>query len=145
VKLQRSIEIATPPEKIWPFLVEPEKIMKWFTFLKKFEYTGKQKSGVGTTFYYEEKSGPQLMKLNYVVTEWVENKKLAFKLSSGPLKKDDQIWSLESIPSGTRFTMVEDTEMPWGVFGKVIDAPLSGMVGKNIEKILGNLNNLMKT
>jgi hypothetical protein len=40
--------------------------------------------------------------------------------------------------------MTEDTEMPWGVIGKVIDAPLSGMVGKNIEKILGNLNNLMK-
>jgi uncharacterized protein YndB with AHSA1/START domain len=144
VKLQRSIEIAAPPEKIWPFLIEPEKIMKWFTFLKKFEYTSTQKSGVGTTFYYEEKSGPQLMKLNYVVTEWMENKKLAFKLSSGPLKKDDQIWSLEAIPSGTRFTMTEDTEMPWGVIGKVIDAPLSGMVGKNIEKILGNLNNLMK-
>jgi len=85
------------------------------------------------------------MKLNYIVTEWVENKKLAFKLNSGPLKKDDQIWSLEAIPSGARFTMTEDTEMPWGVIGKVLDTPLSGMVGKNIEKILSNLNNLMKT
>jgi carbon monoxide dehydrogenase subunit G len=53
MKLQRSIEIAASPEKIWPFLVEPEKIMKWFTFLKKFEYTSTQKSGAGTTFYYE--------------------------------------------------------------------------------------------
>jgi hypothetical protein len=35
--------------------------------------------------------------------------------------------------------------MPWGVVRKVLDAPLSGMVGKNIEKILGNLDNLMKT
>ncbi len=144
MKLQRSIEIAAPPEKIWPFLVEPEKIMKWFTFLRKFEYTSKQHSGVGTTFYYEEKSGPQLMKLNYVVTEWVENKKLAFKLNSGPLKKDDQVWSLEAIPSGTRFTMTEDAEMPWGIIGKVLDVLLSGMIGKNIEKILSNLNNVLK-
>ncbi len=29
MKVQRSIEIAAPPEKIWPFLVEPEKILKW--------------------------------------------------------------------------------------------------------------------
>jgi uncharacterized protein YndB with AHSA1/START domain len=145
MKLQRSVEIAAPPEKIWPFLVESEKIMKWFTFLKKFEYTGTQKTGVGTPFYYEEKSGPQLMKLNYVVTEWVDNKKLAFKLSSGSLKKDDQIWSLEAIPSGTKFTMTEEVEMPWGVIGKVLDAPLSGIVGRNIEKILGNLKILMKT
>jgi uncharacterized protein YndB with AHSA1/START domain len=144
MKLQRSIEITTPPEKIWPFLVEPEKIVKWFTFLRKFEYTSKQHGGVGTTFYYEEKSGPQLMKLNYVVTEWVENKKLAFKLNSGPLKKDDQVWSLEAIPSGARFTMTEDVEMPWGIIGKILDALLSGMIGKNIEKILSNLKNVPK-
>jgi uncharacterized protein YndB with AHSA1/START domain len=145
MKLKRSIEIAVSPEKIWPFLVEPEKIMKWFTFLKKFEYTGKQKTGAGTAFYYEEKSGPRLMKLNYEVTEWIVNKKLAFKLNSGPLKKDDQIWSLETIPSGTRFTMTEDVELPWGMIGKILDGPLSGTVEKNIEKILDNLNSLMKT
>jgi len=145
VKLQRSIEIAAPPDKVWPYLVEPEKIMKWFTFLKKFEYTGMQKSGVGTTFYYEEKSGPFLWKLNYVVTEWVENNKLAFKLSSGDMKKDDQVWSLEAIPSGTKFTMIEEVQMPWGVIGKILDKPLSGGIGKNLEKIIGNLNNLVKT
>ena len=76
MKLQRSIEIAAPPERIWPFLVEPERIMKWFTFLRRFEYTSKQHSGAGATFYYEEKSSPQLMKLNYVVTEWVENRRM---------------------------------------------------------------------
>ena len=143
MKLEKSIEIAAPPDKVWPFLVEPEKIMKWFTFLRKFEYTGEQRSGVGTPFYYKEKSGPQLMKLSYVVTEWVENKRLAFKMTSGSLKKDDQIWSLEAIPSGSRFTMTEDVEMPWGIIGKITDALFVGrMVGKNIEKILGNLKSL---
>ena len=144
MRVERSIEIAAPPEKIWPFLVEPEKIMKWFTFLQRFEYTGEQRSGVGTPFYYEEKSGPQLMKLNYVVTEWVENKRLAFVMTSGSLKKDDQIWSLEAIPSGSRFTMTEDVEMPWGIISKILGALLAGMVGKNIKKILGNLKSLVE-
>jgi uncharacterized protein YndB with AHSA1/START domain len=64
VKVQRSIDIKASPEKIWPFLVEPEKILKWFTHLKKFEYTGQQRSGVGTTCYYEELSSGKLMKMN---------------------------------------------------------------------------------
>jgi len=94
MRVERSIEIAALPEKIWPFLVEPEKIMKWFTFLQKFEYTGEQRSGVGTPFYYEEKSGPQLMKLSYVVTEWVENKRFVFRLTSGSLiKRQSSIYS----------------------------------------------------
>ena len=143
MRVERSIEIAAPPEKIWPFLVEPEKIMQWFTLLRKFEYTGEQKSGVGTTFYYEEKSGPQLMKLHYVVTEWVENEKLAFVMTSGPAKRDDQIWSIEATPAGSRFILAEDYEMPWGIIGKIMEKLLVGrIIGKHLEEILANLKSL---
>ena len=143
MKVQRSIEIAAPPEKIWPFLIEPEKILKWFNLLRKFEYTGDKRSGVGATFYYEEKSGGQLMKLNYRVTEWIENKKLAFVVTSGSLKKDDQVWSIEPTSSGSKFTMFEDLEMPMGIIGKVIGATVGErMIGKNMEQILDNLKKL---
>jgi uncharacterized protein YndB with AHSA1/START domain len=144
MKLQRSIEIAAPPEKVWPYLVEPEKIMKWFTLLKKFEYTSKRCGGVGTTFYYEEKSGPMLMKINYRVTEWVENEKLAFILTSGFPKKDDQIWSLEATPSGSRFTFTEDFEVRWGVIGRAMGKMLGGSIGKGIEMIIGNLKSVVE-
>ena len=145
MKVQRSIDIAAPPEKIWPFLIEPDKILKWFNLLQKFEYTGDKRSGVGTTFYYEEKSGGQLMKLNYKVTEWIENKKLAFGVTSGSLKKDDQVWSIEATQSGSRFTMFEDLEMPMGIMGKIIGATFGGnMIGGNMEKILGNLKRVVE-
>jgi len=145
LKVQRSVEIAAPPEKIWPFLIEPEKIVKWFNLLRKFEYTGDKRSGVGATFYYEEKSGGQLMKLNYKVTEWIEHKKLAFGVTSGFLKKDDQIWSVEAVPSGSKFTMFEDLEMPMGILGKIIGATFGGnMIGGNIERILANLKRLVE-
>ena len=122
MKVQRSIDIAASPEKIWPFLVEPEKIMKWFTHLKKFEYTGQQRGGEGTTFYYEEKSSGQLMKLNYKVTEWVKNKKIAFSVISGSLTKDDQVWSIEATPAGSRFTLFEDLDLGMGFIGNIIGA-----------------------
>jgi len=143
MKVQRYIDIAAPPEKVWPFLVEPEKILKWFNLLRKFEYTGEKRSGAGTTFYYEEKSSGQLMKLNYKVTEWAENRKIAFGVTSGSLKKDDQVWSIETTPLGSRFTMFEDLEMPMGIFGKIIGALFGEkMIGKNIEKILANLKRM---
>ena len=145
MKIKRSIEIAVPPDKIWPFLIEPEKILKWFSLLQKFEYTSEQRSGAGTSFYYEEKSGGRLMKLNYAVTEWVENERLAFGLTSGPLKRDDQIWSIEVAPSGSRFTLAEDVEMPWGIIGKIIGELFAGsMIAKNLEKILANLKKLVE-
>ena len=143
MKVQRSIEIAAPPEKTWPFLVETDRILKWFYLLQKFEYTGEQRSDVGTTFYYEEKSAGRLMKLHYKVTEWVENERLAFIMTSGPLKKDDQIWSIEAMPSGSRFTLTEDVEMPWGIIGKIMEVLLVGRtIGKHQEEILANLKGL---
>ena len=78
MNITNFIDIAAPPEKIWPFIIEPEKILNWFTLLRKFEYTGEQRSGTGTTFYYEEKSGPRLMRFNFEVTEWMEKEKIAF-------------------------------------------------------------------
>ena len=142
MKIQRSIEIAAPPQKIWPYLVEPERILRWFTLLRKFEYTGEKCSGAGTTFYYEERSGPMLMKLHFRVTEWVENERLAFVLTSGMLKRDDQIWAIEATPSGSRFTAIEEVEMPWGIIGKMMDGMVGRGVGKHMEEILANLKRL---
>ncbi len=120
MKVQRSIDIAVSPEKVWPFLIEPDKILKWYP-AAKFEYTGNQHSGLGAPFYLEEKGPMGMMKFNYEVTEWVENKKLAFKMKSGNFAKSDiQSCTLESIPSGCRFTFMEDFEFPYGAIGKLM-------------------------
>ncbi|MBA7696749.1 hypothetical protein ES703_105400 [subsurface metagenome] len=142
MRVQRSIEITAPPEKIWPFLVEPEKILKWFTLLQKFEYTGEQRSGVGTPFYYEEKSGGRLMKLNYVVTEWVENERLAFSMTSGTgVKGYEQSWTVEATPDGSRFTFMENVELPFGIIGKLI-----GVVGRcSSEATVGKMLPILKS
>jgi uncharacterized protein YndB with AHSA1/START domain len=144
MRLQKSVEIAAVPEKVWPFLVKPAEIMRWFTLLRKFEFIGSRQSGPGTSFYYEEKSGPQIMKLSYVVTEWAEPKRLVFVLTSGPLKKDDQVWNLEAIPVGTKFTIVEDFEISGGIAGRMLNSFLARAIGRRIEKIQLNLKRLVE-
>ena len=146
MRIERSVEIAAPPEKVWPFLIEPERIMQWFTLLKKFEYTGEQRNGVGTPFYYEEKNGPMLMKLSYEVTEWVENERLAFRMTAGPAstRRDDQIWAIEATPSGSKFTCTEELEIPWGVIGRMLAALMASIVGKRIQEMLDNLKKVVE-
>ena len=132
MRVQRSIEIAAPPKKIWPFLIEPENILKWCITFRKFEYAGEQRSGVDTPLYIEEKAaGPMpLMKLNFTVTEWMENERLAFSMTSGTgVKGYEQKWIVEPTPSGSRFTFTEDVELPFGIIGK-----LMGLVGQNTSK-----------
>jgi len=121
MRVQGSIEIAAPPEKIWPFLVEPERILKWCITFEKFEYTSEQRSGVGTPFYLEERAAGRLMKLNFAVTEWLQNKRLAFSMTSGDfVKAYEQIWKVEATPPGSRFTFMEEIELPYGIIGKIL-------------------------
>ena len=61
------------------------------------------------------------MRLNFAVTEWVENKRLAFSKTSGNFVKGyEQRWTVEATPSGSRFTFMEKVELPYGIIGKVI-------------------------
>jgi uncharacterized protein YndB with AHSA1/START domain len=143
MRIERSIEITAAPQQVWPLLVEPEEILKWFTLLESFEYTSEPRRGAGATFHYEEKSGGRLMKLDYRVTDWVENERFAFVLVSGPLRKDDQVWRIEGIPTGSRVTLEEDVELSGGVFGRILLALFVGrMIGRHLMEILENLKRL---
>ena len=143
MKVQNSIEIAASPDKIWPFLVEPEKILKWCITFLKFEYTGEQRGGVGTTFYLEEKAGGPLMKLNMRITEWAENERVAFSMVSGTFVKGYvQNWTAEATPSGSRFTFMEEVTLPYGIIGKIMG--LFGQRGSEatVGKMLPKLKSL---
>jgi len=120
MKIRRSIEIAAVSEKIWPYLVEPEKILEWCMTLKTFRRTSEQRSGMRTPFYFEERAVGRLMKINFVVTEWIVNESVAFKMTSGNLVKGyEQRYTIVATPSGSRVTCSEDVKLPWGILGKV--------------------------
>lgn len=143
MKIERSIETGAPPHRVWPLLVEPVAIRKWFRLLEGFEYTSDPPHGVGATFHYEERSGGRLMKCDYRVTDWVEGQRFAFTLISGPMAKDDQVWRIDPLPTGSRVTLEEDVELSGGPFGRMLLALGVGrMIGRHLEEMLANLKTL---
>ena len=129
MRVQNSIEIAAPPQAIWPFLIEPEKVLQWCITFRKFEFTSDQRSGVGTPLYIEENAGAGLTKMQFEVTEWKENEKLALRMVSGAsYKAYDQHMSLEPTPLGSRFTYMEELIFPYGIIGKLI-----GLIAQNMS------------
>jgi uncharacterized protein YndB with AHSA1/START domain len=145
MKVHKSIEIKAPPEKIWPFLVEPDKILQWCITFNKFEYTGEKHSGVGTTFYLEEKAGGPLMKLNFRIIEWIKNERVAFSMTSGNFVKGyEQSWTVESIPTGSRFTFWEQIKLPYGIIGKFMGLFAQRGSVNTVEKMLPKLKSLVE-
>jgi len=136
MRVQKSIEISAPPERVWSFFVEPEKVLQWYSTLKRFEYTGDQRSGVGTPLYIEEQAGGPLMKILFEATEWKENEKLALRMVSGSgVKSYKQVWLLETTPAGSRFSFMEEIELPFGIIGKLIGLIAQRMSEATVDKM----------
>jgi carbon monoxide dehydrogenase subunit G len=146
MKVQKSIDIKATPDKIWPFFVEPEKVLQWCITFKKYEYNNKQYNGVGTPIYIEEQAGGPLMKMNFKITDCKDNEKLSLQMISGTgVKAYKQNWSLEPIPSGSRFTFQEEVTLPFGVIGKLLGSIMEGSSAANVGKMLAKLKSLSET
>jgi uncharacterized protein YndB with AHSA1/START domain len=146
MKVQKSIYIKATPEKIWPFFVEPEKVLQWCITFKKYEYTNKQYNGVGTAIYIEEQAGGPLMKMNFEITDCIANEKLSLQMISGTgVKAYKQDWSLEPIPSGSRFTFQEEVILPFGVIGRLLGSIMEGSSAATVDKMLARLKGLSET
>jgi uncharacterized protein YndB with AHSA1/START domain len=121
MQVHQSIEIAAPPERIWPLLVEPDNVLKWYPTLTTYRYEDAAQGGPGARVYAEEKASGMLMKLHFEISDWVENRTVSLHMVSGTgVKGYDQRWAMEPLPSGSRFTFEEHVELPYGPLGRLI-------------------------
>jgi uncharacterized protein YndB with AHSA1/START domain len=146
MKIQRSIMIDAPAESVWALLVAPESIMKWCGVVQTLRCTSEQKCGVGTTFYFEERAGGRLMKLNLVVNEWIVNKSVAYKMISGNFVKGyDQRYALEPVSKSLQVTIFEDVTLPWGILGRLVGLLRKPRSNGHLDRMLTQLKNLSET
>jgi len=138
--VRQSIEIAAPPERIWPFLVEPDHVLEWYETLRTFRYAEGRPRGPGVRVYAEEKGTGMLMKLHFEATEWVENRVVALHMISGTgVKGYDQRWLLEPSPTGSRFTFSEHVELPYGPLGRLIGGVAKRSSEGHVKEMLATL------
>ncbi len=143
MKVSESIEIAAAPSKVWPFLVEPDKVLRWCITFKKFEYCGEPRSGPGTPLYIEEDPGTGLNRMNFVAQGWKENEKLDLRMVSGAnYKSYEQHLSLQPTANGSRFTYTEEVVLPYGVLGQLIGVVAEKLSAKMLHTVLLKLKAL---
>ena len=142
MKSQMAVDIKAPPEKVWPYLVEPDKTMQWYTMLKKFEYTG-EGAGPDSTFYWEEEVRGKTYSNHFRTTEWVENRVFAYEMTEGNFfKAYSERWAIEPTATGCQFSFNDTLEFPYGLWGKVMGFFGERMAKKSSEMILQNLKRL---
>lgn len=145
MKIIRSIEIEAAPEKIWPFLVEPENILKWCFTLESFEYRSSQKGGKDSTFRYVDKGAVHKVEVNCVIREWIENKVISFEMISGThFKSYEGTWLIEYGEGRSTFCFEEKTKMPYGIIGKLVGIFSERRASAVVNDMLKRLKNCVE-
>ena len=142
MKLEKSIDIKSPPKKLWPLLYKKENLMKWHPNVQEFDYIGDQRSGLGAKFYMVGKHDGRLMKSVCKVTDWQENKTFTFNEIWGMTKKFETRFTIEPTKTGSRLTIFWDTVMPYWIIGQIMQWMMSKQWVEMSNKMLENIKKL---
>ena len=146
-RLEKSIIIKAPPEKVWEMLAL-DRWSEWYDKLafvetKDIKFTSEvntpaDKYRVGASAY-----PPAHPEADFKVTESIENEKITYLHGTTSSHNAPMTYILEPVEDGTKLTYVVEYEMQ-GIFGKFIGAIGKGLGGRGIEKSLKNLKSLLE-
>jgi len=152
--IERTLEIKAPPEKVWAVLTDWDRLREWAKSVEKFEVTSNQRSGVGMTFHEVGLVARWRYDAHCEITEFAENKTFAWHSTEfvesnifGRPKgtKGEGSWKLKLTEAGTQLTYSAEYELPFSIFGKIIDRFfLRGRYEKQVDGWIENIKSLVK-
>jgi hypothetical protein len=150
-RTEKSIIIKAPPEKVWEMLAL-DRWSEWqdesgFTSLQ-IENGVKYTSEVNTTddkYRVGTSARPiNYDKLTFKVTESLKNEEITYLIEE-PGRENTITIVLEPVYEGTKLIYSVSYEMPWRIFGKLIEKLFAKRLGeRGIEKSLEKLKSILE-
>jgi hypothetical protein len=145
MNINRSINIKAAPDEIWPFLIEPKKIVQWCFTLESFEFTSQISYGVDARFKYREQGRFRSIEQNCKITEWIENKKISFEMTGGKSYKGyKETWMIEPCSDGSNFSFIQESHLSLGILGKIMEPVSQRRAEIIVVKMLDKLKRLVE-
>jgi uncharacterized membrane protein len=140
-RIEESIEIKRPVDKVFAYTTEAKNWPKWQSFLPEAEQTSQGPTNVGTTFKGVTRMMGRSMKWTAIATEYELNKKWGKNITSGNVAIEEHI-TYNPVEGGTTFAIIYDMKV--GGFLKLLSPMMAGSMRKETKKSLGNLKTILE-
>ncbi|MGZ3634027.1 MAG: SRPBCC family protein [Parachlamydiaceae bacterium] len=142
-KVEKSIEINAPPEKIWPFS-KFDKLPEWYCPMKKVQWTKGEKDKVGSIAHVTGELAGMKVEWDAEITASVENRVGSYRSISGNVTSFGST-TLTPTKTGTQVTVAVDYQLPYSVLGKMLDKlKFHKAFEKSFETSLKKLKQMME-
>jgi len=106
-QVRGSVWLGAKPEAVWPYLVEPDKMVQWLTEMRHVEWLDEGPIRVGSRYYVNKEIRGQVRRYDTQVTRLEENRTYGFVSEAPGFSRVEGIWELAPEGRGCRFEMRE--------------------------------------
>lgn len=141
--LERTIDLAASPARVWTLLTEPDHVTRWIPELVSDEPTTPPPVGVGTTTRMKIREGSRVVEYATEILAYTPCSELAIVMRGGSLGREPmRVSYLLSDLGGTTRLVFRETWRPRGLLLWLL-LPLILVVGRrNLRRTLGRLAEL---
>jgi coenzyme Q-binding protein COQ10 len=134
-KVERSITINAPVDKVFAYISNPANEMEWFTSITDIRDIKGQ--GVGQMYGYTYKMAGLPLKGESEVIEYTPNQRYVTKSKGGIVST--WTWTFSPEDRGTRLNVVVEYNIPVPVLGKVGEKLTLGQIEREADLAAANI------
>jgi uncharacterized protein YndB with AHSA1/START domain len=145
MNIERTVELAAPPARIWTLLTQPDQVARWITELVSDEPTTPPPVGVGTKTRMKIREGSRVVEYTTELRAFTPPRELELEMRGGslgaePMRVSYQLTDL----GGTTRLVYRSSWRPRGILLYLL-LPLITLIGRrNLGRSLGRLAELAR-
>ena len=144
MKVERNIEIAASPERLYEVLMDPNCFPRWVTIHDKWKELPEGDLDAGSKLVQDLKIAGQCFKVTWKVSESDRPRKVVWD-GKGPLGSKARVtYELEPNGRSTRFHYTNEYSIPGGPFGKAAGRAIRGASGREADRSLERLKEFVE-
>jgi carbon monoxide dehydrogenase subunit G len=144
VKVERTIELGAPPERVYDLIMDPQRLEDWVSIHHRLEDApdGELRKGSEVTQWL--KLGGQKFKVRWTVVENDPCKRVVWE-GKGPITSHARVvYGFEPSDEGTRFSYTNEYDLPGGALGRIAGRTVKRVTGKAVDGSLQTLKSLVE-
>jgi carbon monoxide dehydrogenase subunit G len=144
MKVERTVDIAAPPEHVYEVVMDPSRLGEWVTIHHRLEAAPPDRLEKGSKLTQHLKLAGRRFKVLWTVVENDPCKRVVWE-GRGPVASHARVeYGFAPNGDGTTFRYINEYDLPGGFLGRLAGRTVSRVTGKELNGSLQRLKSLLE-
>jgi carbon monoxide dehydrogenase subunit G len=144
MKVERTVELAAPPERVYELVMNPSRLGDWVTIHHHLEGAPPERLERGSKLTQWLRIAGQRFKVRWTVVENEPRERVVWE-GKGPVATHARVeYRFTPNGDGTRFSYLNEYEFPGGPLGRLAGRTVARVTAKELDATLRRLRLLVE-